>query len=212
MRGVSVRSHALSANDRVTILDDMTNLDSSRAAPAIYDKPFDTRGCAVSGCHTEATHRAPKSPDELDRYYWFCLEHVREYNASWDFYAGMDESQIEAHRRQDVTWRRPTWPLGSRQARDLDAGRLPFEDPFELLDQRTARRAITDAPRNMIDEALDVLGLSAPVSADDAKARYIELVKRLHPDANGGDKTAEERLKLVNEAYGTLKNCVEPLG
>ena len=209
---VSVRSHVLSARDRVNILDDMTNLHSFWAAPAIYDEPLDTGGCAVTGCHTEATYKAPKSPGELDRYYWFCLEHVREYNASWDFYAGMDESQIEAHRRQDVTWRRPTWPLGSRQAADLDSGRLPFEDPFELLDQRAARRAVTGVPRNKIDEALDVLGLSAPVSAEDAKARYIDLVKRLHPAANGGDKTAEERLKLVNEAYGTLKNCVEPLG
>ena len=89
---------------------------------------------------------------------------------------------------------------------------VPFEDPFELLDNRTTGRAVTDAPRNKIHEALEVLGLSAPASADDAKARYIALVKRLHPDANGGDKTAEERLKLVNEAYGTLKNCVEPLG
>jgi len=209
---VSVRSHALSAIDLVTILEDMTNLHLFRAAPAIYDEPFDTGCCAVSGCRTEATHKAPKSPDELDRYYWFCLEHVREYNASWDFYAGMDKTQIEAHRRQDVTWRRPTWPLGSRQAGDLSSGRLPFEDPFELLDQRAAGRAITDAPRNKIDKALGILGLSAPVSADDAKARYIQLVKRLHPDANGGDKIAEERLKLVNEAYGTLKNCVEPLG
>ena len=42
--------------------------------------------------------------------------------------------------------------------------------------------------------------------------RYIELVKRLHPDANGGDKTAEDRLKLVNQAYTTLKTGVGPPG
>ena len=209
---MSIRSHALRASDCITILADMKNLQFSPAAPAIHNDPIDTGGCAVPGCRAEATHKAPKSRDELQRYVWFCLEHVREYNASWDYYAGMDETQIEAHRRQDVTWRRPTWPLGSRQARDLDSGRLPFEDPFQILGQRTARRAAPDAPRNKIDEALDVLGLSVPVSADDAKARYIELVKRLHPDANGGDKTAEERLKLVNEAYATLKNGDQPLG
>ena len=207
-----MRSHALSASDRFTILEDMTNLHFSRAAPVNCDEPFDTGCCAVSGCRTEATHKAPKSSDELDRYYWFCLEHVREYNASWDFYAGMDQTQIEAHRRQDVTWRRPTWPLGTRQAGDLTSGRLPFEDPFELLEKRTASRGGTNEPRNKIDKALEILGLSAPLSADDAKARYIQLVKRLHPDANGGDMTAEERLKLVNEAYSTLKHCAESFG
>ncbi|MFO1060844.1 MAG: DnaJ domain-containing protein, partial [Dongiaceae bacterium] len=36
--------------------------------------------------------------------------------------------------------------------------------------------------------------------------RYKSLVKRLHPDANGGDKAAEERLKHINLAYSTLKN------
>ena len=207
-----MRSHALRASDCITILADMNNLQFSRAAPAIHNDPIDTGGCAVPGCRAEATHKAPKSRDELHRYVWFCLEHVREYNASWDYYAGMDETQIEAHRRQDVTWRRPTWPFGSRQTEGLDAGELPFEDPFELLGERAARRASPDAPRSKTDEAFDILNLSAPVSANDAKARYIELVKRLHPDANGGDKTAEERLKSVNAAYATLKNGVEPLG
>ena len=63
-------------------------------------------------------------------------------------------------------------------------------------------------PRSKSDEALDVLGLAVPVTADDVKARYIELVKRMHPDANGGDQAAEERLKSVNQAYATLKNSV----
>ncbi len=209
---VSVRSQAFPASDRVTILVDMTNLRFSRAAPALQDEPIDTGGCCVPGCCAEATHKAPKSRDQLNRYVWFCLEHVREYNASWDYYAGMNESQIEAHRRQDVTWRRPTWPLGSRQTGGLDAGGLPFEDPFDLLRERAERRAAPDMPRSKTDEALDVLDLSAPVTADEIKARYFELVKRLHPDANGGDKTAEERLKSVNEAYATLKNGVGPLG
>ncbi len=115
------------------MLADMTNLRFHRAAPALHDEKLETGQCAVPGCRGEATHKAPKSRDELDRYVWFCLEHVREYNASWDYYAGMDESQIEAHRRQDVTWRRPTWPLGARQAGAKDAWGLPFEDPFDLL-------------------------------------------------------------------------------
>ena len=209
---VSLRSHELPAGERVTILTDMTDLRFLRAAPALHDEPLRTGGCAVPGCRADATHKAPKSRDELDRYVWFCLEHVREYNAAWDYYAGMDETQIEAHRRQDVTWRRPTWPLGSRQAGSQDPWDRPFDDPFGILGERAEKRAAPETPRTKTDEALDVLELSAPVTADDVKARYIELVKRFHPDANGGDKTAEERLKSVNEAYTTLKNGVEPFG
>ncbi len=186
---VSVRSPQFPAGDRVAKLADMTNLGFLRAAPALHDEPLETGGCAVPGCCAEATHKAPKSRDELDRYVWFCLEHVRDYNSSWDYYAGMDETQIEAHRRQDVTWRRPTWPLGSRQAGDRDAWGVPFEDPFDLLGERAERRAAPNTPRTKTDEALDVLDLSAPVTLDDVKSRYIELAKRLHPDANGGDKT-----------------------
>ena len=194
----------------------MTNLLFSRAAPALHDEPIDTGGCAVSGCRAEATHKAPKSRDELNSYVWFCLEHVREYNASWDYYAGMNENQIEAHRRQDVTWRRPTWPLGGRQCNGKDAWGVKFEDPFDLLGDQLDDGAKRNAaplgqPRTKTDQALAVLELSAPVTLDAVKARYIELVKRFHPDTNGGDKTAEERLKLVNEAYTTLKNGVGPL-
>jgi len=209
---VSLRSCALPAGDRATLLTDMTELRFPRAAPAHVDEPLRDGGCAAPGCREAATHKAPKSRDELNRYVWFCLEHVREYNAAWDYYAGMDETEIEAHRRQDVTWRRPTWPLGARKAGKPGSWDLPFEDPFDMLGDRTEKRTVPEAPRSKTDAALDVLELSAPVSAEDVKARYIELVKRFHPDANGGDKAAEERLKSINEAYTTLKEGVGLLG
>jgi hypothetical protein len=191
----------------------MTNSRFHRAAPAILDEPLEAGVCAAPGCRAGASHKAPKSRDELDRYVWFCLDHVRAYNAAWDYYAGMDESEIEAHRRQDVTWRRPTWPLGARQGRGEEGWGVLFEDPFGLLGELAGQGgAPMPKPRTRSGAALDVLGLEAPVTADDVKARYIELAKRLHPDANGGDKTAEERLKLVNEAYATWKNDAGPLG
>ncbi len=191
----------------------MTNSRFLRAAPALHDEPLETGGCAVPGCRAVATHKAPKSRRELDRYVWFCLDHVRAYNASWDYYAGMDEGEIEAHRREDVTWRRPTWPLGARRPGGGDGRDAAFEDPFGRLGDRSERcTAAPNKPHSEIDHALEVLDLRAPVTVDEIKARYIELVKRLHPDANGGDKTAEERLKSVNEAYATLKNGVGPLG
>ncbi|MGK4422195.1 hypothetical protein ACSLVQ_28490, partial [Klebsiella pneumoniae] len=57
--------------------------------------------------------------DHLDQYYWFCLEHVRDYNRQWDYFAGMSSADIESHLRQATVWERPTWPLGAK-ARERD--------------------------------------------------------------------------------------------
>ena len=127
----------------------------------------------------------------------------------------MDAKQIEAHIRRDVTWDRPTWPLGGRQP-PRRAYRL--HDPFDFFDGADPfdpnRRARHDDPpgrpraSTAEEQALSVLDLSLPVTLVEVKARYKQLVKRHHPDANGGDKAAEERLKLINEAYATLRHSL----
>jgi DnaJ-class molecular chaperone len=54
-------------------------------------------------------------------------------------------------------------------------------------------------------QAFDILDLEPSVTLNEIKARYKELVKRFHPDANGGDRGTEERLKQVIKAYGVLR-------
>ncbi len=165
----------------------------------------EARSCAVESCGRTPDYPAPRSREALSDLIWLCLEHVRAYNTSWDFYAGMSESEIEAHRRADAAWRRPTWPLGVRRTN----GRRRIRDPFGMVDGdgeceiggRGRPSTATPAER----QALATLGLKPPVGAASVKARYKELVKALHPDANGGDARAEERLKVVNQAYNTLR-------
>jgi DnaJ-domain-containing protein 1 len=175
-----------------------------------------TRACDSPGCRCGGDFRAPKSRDRLTDYYWFCLEHVRQYNAAWDYYAGMDTAQIEAHIRRDVTWDRPTWPLGGQGQPPRRSYR--FHDPFDIFEGVDPldphRRARHDDPparpraSSAEEKALSVLDLSLPITLVEVKARYKQLVKRHHPDANGGDKAAEERLKLINEAYATLRHSL----
>src|SRR5882672_6797989 len=74
------------------------------------------RLCDHPGCAAGGDFRAPRSRIELDHYFWFCLDHVRAYNAAWNYYAGMSEAEVEAEIRHDTTWQRPTWPLGSRHS------------------------------------------------------------------------------------------------
>ena len=162
----------------------------------------------MPGCPAAGGYRAPKSRDSLNQYWWFCLAHVREYNAAWDFYRGMSPGQIEAQVRADTGWQRPTWPLGRLGAQPLDLDAL--DDPMNLLAAGRAQRAAAAPARSAapteLRDPLSTLGLDWPVSLDQVNPRYKELAKRHHPDANGGDRAAEERLKTINLAYAAIRS------
>lgn len=178
-----------------------------RQTPDAIDAPFRreqrfTRACQHGGCPAEGLYRAPKSPDQLTEYYWFCLDHVREYNQAWDYFVGMNEEEIEGQRRVDTVWERPSWPLSGR----FHEAERRLRDKVHRAFGEGAGGARHEPPVRSEDEkALAVLGLRRPVTFPDVKVRYKALVKQLHPDANGGDPEAEERLKVVNDAYNTLK-------
>lgn len=171
--------------------------------------PDGGRVCAHPGCTGTGDYRAPMARDRLSEYYWFCLDHVREYNRGWDYFAGMNEAEIERQRRNDTVWQRPSWPLGrfgERAARYGDH----IRDGFGFFSEGPAKdggSAPNGAKRPISEEekALALLDLAPPVTFTDVRARYRTLVKKLHPDANGGDPEAEELLKRVNQAYAALK-------
>ncbi len=177
------------------------------------------RPCDRPGCASAGEFRAPRSRAALNDYLWFCLPHVREYNAAWDFYKGMGPQEIESHLRSDAAWQRPTWPLGrlgGNQHFDPESLRDPLgmlrETPLHAAAAR--RRAEADAARRAAEAppelraALEVLGLGWPLDAPALRARYKELAKRYHPDANGGDRATEDRLKDVNRAYSLLRTRI----
>lgn len=176
------------------------------------------RCCDHPDCGEAGEYRAPKSRDRLDDYHWFCLDHVREYNRAWNYYAGMSQEEIEFETRRDTTWQRPTWPLGMRVGgyRRFAKGDSGLHDGFGVFaggDGRESRhetgcRAAGFHPASHEARALAVIDLDPPLTLTHLKARYKELVKLHHPDANGGDKLAEERLKDINEAYATLKKVL----
>jgi hypothetical protein len=169
-----------------------------------------SRPCDAPGCADPGEYRAPKSRTSLNEYRWFCLPHVREYNASWDYYKGMGPNEIEANLRHDTSWQRPTWPLGRLGgSRRFDPEFL--RDPLGLLyttplhARRTRPAEAKPKAPPELRAALDVLGLEWPLDQGTLRARYHELAKQLHPDVNGGDRGAEDRLKDVNRAYSLLR-------
>ena len=178
--------------------------------------------CQWPRCEAPATHRAPKGRLQANEYWRFCLEHVREYNNSYNFFAGMTDDAVALYQKEAVTGHRPTWKMGSiggkraapRRARGgFRAAEWEAADPFSMLGETGAQpgharpasegRKILNAQRR----AFDVLGLEADAKRTDIKARFKILVKRHHPDANGGDRGSEDTLREIIQAYNYLKSA-----
>jgi hypothetical protein len=177
-----------------------------------YDRPKGERLCQHTGCGAEGAFRAPKSIfSELCRnedYFWLCADHIREFNASWNYYSGMSDAQIEAIRRSDVTWNRPSWRFGSKQAFHNHASGSFFRDMmddnsfFNYFGQAAACTASPYPPE--LEKALRLLGITRfPASYDSVKISYKSLAKQYHPDT--GNTACEEKLKTINQAYAVVK-------
>jgi len=179
-------------------------------------------GCQWPRCKEPATHRAPKGRLRASEYWQFCLEHVREYNNSYNFFAGMSEDAIAQYQKEALTGHRPTWKMGSiggkraakRSRNEFRGADWPTDDPFSLFGEAGARRGgharATPEGRKIFNaqrRALDVLGLEADAKRADIKTRFKMLVKRHHPDANGGDRGSEARLREIIQAYNYLKTA-----
>ncbi|HUZ13924.1 MAG TPA: J domain-containing protein [Caulobacteraceae bacterium] len=174
------------------------------------------RVCDHPGCRSAGVARAPKSRDLLDEHYWFCQAHAAEYNRGWNFFAGMSEAQIRARQAEEtVTGGRPIWSFkagrGSREAAAA-ASRGFFRDAFGLFGQSQARaeaeKAAYDKRLGRLERnALADLDLDATADGPKIRRRYTELLKRCHPDANGGDRSAEHKLQRVIRAFRTLRKA-----
>lgn len=179
--------------------------------------PHTDRRCDWPGCEDAGEHRAPRSRQDLNSYYWFCLGHVKVYNASWNYYEGMSEEEVEADRRRDTVWQRPSWRLGTRMGRSRQSILEDVIDDLGVLreDGHDRPDASTTQRRSMVATseeraALEVLDLRPPLTVAVVKARYKVLVKLHHPDTNGGDKGAEERFKEINQAYKIIMATLTP--
>jgi hypothetical protein len=186
------------------------------------DEPRETTGpvCEHPSCTAEGLHRAPKGRDNEGQYWRFCLNHVREYNASYNYFAGMSDNAVAAYQKDAVIGHRPTWAMGmnpvGHEGGKPEAREWAYSDPLGVLNgadfmQGRRRRAPVEPkqPRytGAARRALDVLGLDESADGPAIKAQYKALVKRFHPDANGGDRSFEERLRDIIKAHDILKSA-----
>ena len=173
--------------------------------------------CERVGCDLAGAFRAPKGRGKEGQYWRFCLDHVREYNASYNYFTGMTDDAVAAFQKDAVIGHRPTWAMGvkaaSAQAREqARAQDWEYLDPLGILRGEGAGPTRRPAPEparprrsGPVRRALDTLGLDESADAAAIKAQYKGLVKRFHPDAHGGDRSFEERLRDIIKAHDTLK-------
>lgn len=148
------------------------------------------QSCDYPNCSKSGLYRAPKRRDESGDYWHFCMEHVREYNARWDYLAGFSPEDIEKHIRESTVWERPTWPFG--------------KGPLARRQRaRTETPRVQPLPTNIV-KALSVLELSPPVSFSAVKAQHRRLAKTYHPDARGGSRDQIEKFHALQQAFATL--------
>jgi len=178
------------------------------------------RACDHPGCRRAATARAPKSRDMLNEHYWFCQPHAAEYNRNWNFFAGLSEDEIRRRQEDELkTGGRPTWEMkAGRMSRESAAfvhkfakGQGGYKDYHELFGGQAGRRGAPEPEARRLGKiernALADLDLDDNADGPKIRARYTELVRRLHPDANQGDRSGEHRLQRVIRAYQALRKA-----
>lgn len=174
------------------------------------------RTCSAPGCAEPGEFRAPGSRapgfDGPGDWRWLCLDHVREFNAGYDWFEGMSAEEILAAQSPIAGWERET------RAFRPGSGTVPrwadFDDPLDAIGARASDIRARSAGRQHMTrftprerDALGAMGLGPETDLRGLRQRYSTLVRRYHPDRNGGDRSHEARLQRVIEAYQLLRKA-----
>ncbi len=170
------------------------------------DRPVRLRLCDHPDCGKPGDYRAPKSRERLEEHYYFCLEHVREYNKAWNFFEGLSPEEIENYIRDATVWERPAWPLGQWGASEKKLREKALRGIFSEPKKEEAAESCVFLPQAE-REALAVLELEAPVDFATIKRRYRKLVKKHHPDVRGNGLADEEKFKAISLAFAMLRKA-----
>ncbi len=170
--------------------------------------------CAEPGCAAPGEFRAPLKPGGFDgpgAYRFLCLDHVREFNTGYNYFRGMSTDEIEAEQRPFAGWERETRAFATSGA-DRPPRWADFNDPLDAISarfratmpkDRADGRALSGSDRR----DLKTMGLDVDADRRTLRTRYSELVRRYHPDRNGGDRSHETVLRETIDAYNRLKRA-----
>jgi hypothetical protein len=168
--------------------------------------------CAHPGCDQPGEFKAPLAPASFDgpgHWRFLCLDHVREHNAGYNFFEGMSADEISRAQSPIAGWERASRPF-AHVGGDPPPAWSDFADPLDAIGARFATRReapVTSRFTRGERAALSVLGLGEDADRSAVRRAYSALVRRYHPDKNGGDRRHEKRLGQVIEAYQLLRKA-----
>lgn len=193
---------------------DSKYFDKIRVSSTKKKEPPPPANCEWPGCDKPAKHKAPKGRGAEGQFHNYCTAHVQEYNKTYNYFDGLKDDAIQTFQKDAQTGHRPTWKLGQnahatnayaningmrRRARNL-------KDPYGSFTGEAQNATVKRVLRSNEIKALHTLGLDEHAKPEEVKSKYKTLVKRLHPDANGGSRDNEDTLKAVIHAYDTLRS------
>ena len=172
--------------------------------------------CQWEGCTKSGPHRAPAGRNRENEFFNFCVDHIREYNKSYNYFSGLEDDDIAKIQKDNLTGGRPTWKMGTNSSASantapefaqLRSGRAGY---YRRIGSAAAAGVSNEMQtrklRPLEKKAMRVMGLPDDAKPEIVRARYKDLVKQNHPDVNGGSRESEERLQEVLHAYKILKS------
>ena len=156
------------------------------------------RSCSNPDCKELGIYPAPKSKENLREYLYFCINCIREFNKSWNYFEGLNEQELEIEIRKSTTWNRPSWKFGTKNLNyDFEKAFRQFNDQKKLDENKNVSKKIKDA--------FNLLDLDLNSTPDEIKRRYKNLAKKWHPDVQQNE-TNHNKNKFIDitNAYKTI--------
>tara|TARA_Y100000590_G_scaffold288086_1_gene324372 strand:- start:376 stop:894 length:519 start_codon:yes stop_codon:yes gene_type:complete len=162
--------------------------------------------CDWDNCKEIGDFKAPLEKDNSKNYRWLCEDHIKLFNKSWDYFEGMNQSEIEDFLKSDITWHRPTQKFGSADNFFNILWNNALNDNFSFFNQEKILNNLNGRKLNDKDRsAFKIMGLEFNADWPAVRQKFKTLVKKFHPDRNSGNKQFEDKLKKITLAYSHLK-------
>ena len=161
-------------------------------------KENNNRICYNPDCNELGIYPAPKSKEKLREYLYFCINCIREFNKSWNYFEGLNEQELEIEIRKSTTWNRPSWKFGTKNLNyDFEKAFRQFNEQKKLDENKNVSKKIKDA--------FNLLDLDLNSTPDEIKRRYKNLAKKWHPDVQQNE-TNHNKNKFIDitNAYKTI--------
>ena len=163
--------------------------------------------CDWNNCFEIGEYKAPVERDNSKNFRLLCLKHVKEFNKNWNYFAGMSDNEVIEFIKSDMTWHKPTQGFSSSDNFFKVLWNNALNDGFDDANFKNNFRREKNYKFSPNDiKAFAILGISVGLKWDKIQQKFKKLVKKFHPDINSGDKTFEEKLKIITLAYTQLKN------